>query len=83
MLYLHGKQLKSCRDSQLLYNTVPGKLPRGSLPVIGGKMIIFLLNTVPEVRVSLTTTASEAFMQSTELPRPVFNRFNNNLVKIN
>ena len=28
MLYVHGKQLRSCRDGQLLNHTVPGQASR-------------------------------------------------------
>ena len=35
MLYLHGKQLMSCRDSQLLSNTIPGQACKRQFTVIG------------------------------------------------
>ena len=34
MLYIHGKQLRSCWDGQLLHHTVPGQAFAGSLPVL-------------------------------------------------
>ena len=34
MLYVHGKQLRSCWDGQLLNHIVPGQASRGSSPVL-------------------------------------------------
>ena len=39
LLYIHGKQLWSCQDAQLLNHTVPGQASNGSLPVQSARFL--------------------------------------------
>ena len=79
---IHGKQLRSCRDGQLLNHTVPGQATWRQFthlmyilsPVTDNLLFLnqwkrdyFPRNNVPDVRVDLGTAAYEADMVPTEL----------------
>ena len=80
-VYVHGQQLRSCRDGQLLNHTVPGQASQDNYqyymhilsPLTDNMLFFFPLKNVPDARVDLWTSSHEAHMIPIELPRPVNN----------
>ena len=79
MLYLHGKQLRSCREDQLLNHTSWAGLPEAVYhylvsilsPVMPAEEgTCFQRKNVRDARVDLGTAACESDSLPTELPHP-------------
>ena len=83
MLHVHGKQLRSCWEGQLVNYTVPGQASQRQFTSIKcpffrqyllnqrKREIIFPRKNVSDARIDCGTAACEADSLLTELPRPV------------